>query len=782
MKPKLKYAGLLPVAVFCIAVSSCTEEGIPEEGVAAEIRLGSGIELQSKASFTAADTQVRAGEQVYVWIDRNVNDLPLLYGQVMTADGSGNLSGETKMYFPMNGDNINIYSLHTNADLPSDTYPDGEFVHEVKAEQKTIEDYVYSDLLYAKSGDVAKTTDRIALKYFHQLSKIEMAIATKDGLTGDEITGISIGGIRRFANVTADKASLADYLSVEPAGEVSSIAISQDISEDFTEGKAVYNDAIIVPQSVEAGTEFINVTLQDGRTVAYRLTSPIEFKSGMKYVLQMTIGFSDIELTTTVSDWIDAGGPIVAVSDTVKFTVSYTDGTSEQTRTIDTDTIRFNGSGKTVRSISLPDYGTSYLIGRSDITSIVLNFNDEGVLEFRPAIEGYIPIGSYAEMQLINSLDTKDGRYRQEGDIDLLNEPWMPIDNFEGEYDGNGFEFSNIIIDLDNAAGGSGIFGRVDRALLSNIHLVSGVVEVKIYSGGAICGSATKSTIEYCTNKAEIQGGGSNRTIGGIVGSATGCIVSSCTNSGSILYSSEAGGIVGSTTSSTIEYCENTGKVLAKSSSSSSSAGGITATFERSVINNCSNSGEISYNSGSNFQGGGIVGFSQSGSINSSYNTGTLTVPAGNEVDCGGIAGRSASAITACYNTGIIYSLGGSSIFFSYTGGIVGYLIGGSVSASYNTGYIKSNTITMKAGGVVGIDSAGYTSIITACYWKEDAGVTSAFGSENDESTVTDVLPFSDTFTPDPDKYPEWGTGNGETFGWWKNYTGNDGLPQLWWE
>ena len=175
----------------------------------------------------------------------------------------------------------------------------------------------------------------------------------------------------------------------------------------------------------------------------------------------------------------------------------------------------------------------------------MLNFNDEGVLEFRPAIEGYIPIGTYAEMQLINSLDTKDGRYRQEGDIDLLNEPWMPIDGFEGEFDGNGFEFSNIIIDLDNAAGGSGIFGRVDWALLSNIHLVSGVVEMTSNSAGAICGGATNSTIEYCTNKAEIQGGNSYLRIGGIIGYATGCIVSNCSNSGSVLCTNSVGGIVG---------------------------------------------------------------------------------------------------------------------------------------------------------------------------------------------------------------------------------------------
>ena len=124
---------LMPAAVFGIALASCTKEPLQEHGGQTEIRLGSGIELQSKASFTQADTQIPAGEQVYVWIDRNVTDLPALYGQTMTADGSGNLSGGTKMFFPMNGDHINIYSLHTNAAISADTYPAETFTHEVKA-------------------------------------------------------------------------------------------------------------------------------------------------------------------------------------------------------------------------------------------------------------------------------------------------------------------------------------------------------------------------------------------------------------------------------------------------------------------------------------------------------------------------------------------------------------------------------------------------------------------------------------------------------------------------
>lgn len=68
---------------------------------------------------------------------------------------------------------------------------------------------------------------------------------------------------------------------------------------------------------------------------------------------------------------------------------------------------------------------------------------------------------------------------------------------------------------------------------------------------------------------------------------------------------------------------------------------------------------------------------------------------------------------------------------------------------------------------------------MTSCYWldgmSEDGGVPSGVKQK-------DVQSFTGSFTPDAAAYPEWGLGNGETNGWWKNYNGNDNLPQLWWK
>ena len=105
-----------------------------------------------------------------------------------------------------------------------------------------------------------------------------------------------------------------------------------------------------------------------------------------------------------------------------------------------------------------------------------------------------------------------------------------------------------------------------------------------------------------------------------------------------------------------------------------------------------------------------------------------------------------------------------------------------STIACYNTGYIRASTNDVVIGGIAGDTATDSDVIITSCYWKEDSGASAAIGQEQSTPTITDVFSFSDTFTPDAGTCPEWGIGEGEVFGWWKNYDGNGGLPQLWWE
>lgn len=727
-------------AASCTAVS-CTDTALDrDEDNLTEIRLTSGIDVLSKAAWPQTDIQITKGERVRVWVDRNTEGYPELYGQILTADGSGNLSGDYKMYFPMNGDNVNIYALHTNAYFPDSDFPAATFTHYVSTEQTSLKQYVSSDLLYARSRDVAKTEDAVPLKFYHQLSKLQVAIVAKDGIMQEDIAEVTVGGTRVQANVTLKKDMSANALTVTPAGSPAAISIGTDLSTDFFDGSVRYNDVIIVPQTVPSGTAFLNITLRGGTSITYKLDSDAVFESGRKYILQMTVDLKSIEINTVVSDWLD-GDPIIGNSGTVRYIVHYTDNTSERTYTDGPGPVTFNGSGKTVRSIELPDYGRTYLIGRKDITSIELNLDEDGDLNFRPSEDGYTPIGSYAEMQLINTLDgAMAGYYRQEADLDLMNEQWTPIGSeqepFTGIFDGNGFEILRINV-AEGSATHAGLFGylRGNQAVLKDIILASGVVEGTDYTAG-ICAYCYGGTLDGCRNAAMIQ-----------------CVTA-------------------------------TSKVNIYS-------GGIAAYLSQGKALNCGNSGNISASVSESFSysySGGITGYDNSGEIAACCNSGNISASVSYSSSSyshysGGITGYiyNSGEIAACYNSGSIsVSSSYSSSYHNssyYSGGITGYIYdSGEITACYNTGRIVANG---EREYEYGIAYGSSSSIVTSCYWldgmSEDGGVPSGVKQK-------DVLSFTGSFTPDAAAYPEWGLGNGETNGWWKNYNGNDNLPQLWWE
>lgn len=720
-------------------IISCTDiSDSPDSDSLTEIRLSSGIELHSKAAYPQTDIQISEGEQVHVWVDRNIDLYPELYGQTMTADGSGNLAGDYKMYFPMNGDNVNIYALHTNAYFPDTDFPVATFTHSVQKVQTNLEQYVDSDLLYARSKDIARTENTVPLRFYHQLAKLQVAIVAKDGIRQSDIAEVTVNGTRVLANVSLTKDTNPNALTIVPAGNPAAISIGTDLSADFSDENIRYNDVIIVPQRVAAGTVFLGITLKGGTNVTYKLDSDTVFEGGKKYTLQMTVDMKSIELNTVVSDWLE-GDPIIGNTGTVRYIVNYTDNTSERIAVDKGGSITFNGAGKTVRSIELPDYGKTYLIGRKDMTGIELNIDAGGNLSFRPSEDGYTPIGSYAEMQLINTLDgAMAGYYRQEADLDLMNESWNPIGSeekpFTGVFDGNGFEISRINV-LEETGVYAGLFGYMkgNQALLKDIDLVSGVVEGNKYAAG-ICAYNNGGTVSDCRNSCMIQ---------------------------SSIYS-----------------------------------GGVVAYMDRGKVLNCCNTANIlsSGNMRNICSGGGIAGrVGNGGEIIACYNIGAVSCenyyyqsPEASSYS-GGISGlmEQNGTITACYNIGNIYSYTSyyfsSSWSYSCSSGVAGYVSsGGKITACYNAGRITAENIESARGEYVyGIAYASDSNCnISSCYWLEDMSEDGGVSG----GVQTDVVKFTGTFTPDAEKYPEWGLGNGETNGWWKNYNGNNNLPQLWWE
>jgi hypothetical protein len=328
-------------------------------------------------------------------------------------------------------------------------------------------------------------------------------------------------------------------------------------------------------------------------------------------------------------------------------TVYYTDGTSTRItksaeNSLGDDYFIVPANNKIIENIVLVG-GETIIAGRkADGSNISLNIVD-GKLALREdeAVEGYIPIGTYSEFQLIQT--RLRGYYRQEANLDLLNREWSPIGNsytayFGGIFDGNDHTLANLKISGNNDY--AGLFGYSEGAI-RNVHVISGSVSGNGSVGG-ICGSmdSNNALISDCSNASEVSSGeGSIGGVCGVCGYSSSIIA--CYNTGSVsgrngYYSDGVGGVCGySNYFSSITACYNTGSVSGK------------------------DYGRI----------GGVCGSSYT--ITACYNTGSVS---GNGNDVGGVCGSS-HTITACYNTGSVLGSG------YRVGGVCGY--GYSITACY---------------------------------------------------------------------------------------------------
>jgi hypothetical protein len=287
------------------------------------------------------------------------------------------------------------------------------------------------------------------------------------------------------------------------------------------------------------------------------------------------------------------------------------DAHSDCTKCDDSDTLGGYGDGGTEE--------TAYLIGNAIQLQDLAN-----------KVNGLAPYE--------NTFANMSGKFiKLVADIDLselpdynVGEGWTPIGNasendFSGNFDGDGFEVSNLYINITSGGVHVGLFGFIIFGAISNLG-VSGEVNVsgnKVYAGG-IAGVICSSSIKNCYNTSVVTATSTNDSINANIASA--------------------GGIAGQSYAyCNIENCYNTGAVTATSSK---------------------------YINVSDAFVGGIVGWAFSGDIIiNCYNTGVVTGSATTS-HAGGISGYLGN-IENCYNTGVVT---GSATANSYAGGIIGYL------------------------------------------------------------------------------------------------------------
>ncbi|WP_455666919.1 fimbrillin family protein [Phocaeicola sp.] len=313
----------MTMATVALMAASCSNDGneVTNEWDG-RIHLNSGVTTQSRATHNL-DEKIGNEETVYLYIDKGSSEASLLYGKQLTANGSNGFSGADNMYFPAGEASIKHYAFHVNeSGMPSMTtnnYPAGQLTHKVEADQTTADSntgYAKSDLLYASgetTRDYAKTNKgEITLKFTHLLSKIEVVLVK--GTSEPKIESMAICGTKPNGTFTPNKTS--SFTVTVADGEAQPIQIDCGLTEKATVEKdnddtdKVLNEAIIIPQTLQKGSSFIEITLTDGGKLYYKLEqfkdksgNDVVFEAGKKYRYTITANLTGMSVKSEVSGW-----------------------------------------------------------------------------------------------------------------------------------------------------------------------------------------------------------------------------------------------------------------------------------------------------------------------------------------------------------------------------------------------------------------------------------------------------------------------------------------------
>lgn len=174
-----------------------------------------------------------------------------------------------------------------------------EFDQRDQSIDEDLNGYEKSDFLWAKTTNVQPTKNAIKLNFHHIMSGIKVVLQQGSGFNGDEWNRVeyivSVDGTSRKASINL---STGDIIA-EGAADKSIIAADQD------------NDtyrAVIVPQTVTAGSNLIGVTI-DGTAYHYAIDESISFISGKMYTFTLKIDkrtsrdYSLSLISQSISNW-----------------------------------------------------------------------------------------------------------------------------------------------------------------------------------------------------------------------------------------------------------------------------------------------------------------------------------------------------------------------------------------------------------------------------------------------------------------------------------------------
>ena len=299
-------------AATVIALAACSSEEENVQSWNGVIRLSAVNVVQTRAAQGIQSTAFDEGEKIDVFINEDGESSSGGYEQpVVYKSGTGGVltTDETQYYPQSNG--VNIFAVYPSG-VAGTNVNATNVAFAVESDQSEEDAYKASDLMVGAPANnpVSKTSGTVQLTFKHCLSKININISAGDGIDPVDLQGATVTILNTTVGGTFNVKTGAVTANGAQAAATPITAGTLEVRED-TGVQGI--SAIIVPQTVSAGRQFISIRYGgDQQTPATELfytlpqAADVDFAAGYSYTFNITAKKSGLTLDgSTITDWTD---------------------------------------------------------------------------------------------------------------------------------------------------------------------------------------------------------------------------------------------------------------------------------------------------------------------------------------------------------------------------------------------------------------------------------------------------------------------------------------------
>lgn len=319
MKQNKLFLGLATMFAAAFAFTACSSDDAGTQSVQQDrtIRLVSTLEKGGTRSTEDPQngTSLSTSSNLAIWAINTTADpdAALTNGnnEQYTVNGSGNLAPKTAantMTWP-DGATLDFYAY---APYNSGYSYNAANSFSVQTDQSSEDNYLASDLVLAQATNKTYSAQTpVALEFNHMLSKVNITIK-EDANSNVDLANAVVSITNTLPTTTFNPSTGVLGAASGSATEITAATIAADLDEGNAESSATAC-AVVVPQSIAAGTEFIKIVTSDSKTLIGKLSAATTLEGGNSYSMTISVGeitepvtIVDIELgSATLVQWTD---------------------------------------------------------------------------------------------------------------------------------------------------------------------------------------------------------------------------------------------------------------------------------------------------------------------------------------------------------------------------------------------------------------------------------------------------------------------------------------------